>query len=282
MVCAVLSVQGECTCNEMMRRILNTSNRLDWGEQTAPLLTDYMVRMKEAGYNEKYRKQVLEKTFRIHDRKMKDDSEGIRPINRPKDWQKEERMKDKRRKKYTWGTKGGCIAPIIIPPTPNSELLHMLREVAKVEAQPGLKFKIVESGDRTIKSSVQRSNPTASPGCQGGDCVACSGERGSGGNCRKSNVVYQYACQLCPENNQAVYIGETARNLYSRGREHTRNYEKKESESFMYKHQQEKHHGVHPNFKAKILYSFQDSFSRQTAEGVCIRRCKRDILNTKS
>ena len=35
--------------NEMMRRILNTSNRLSWREQTAPLLTDYMVRMKEAG-----------------------------------------------------------------------------------------------------------------------------------------------------------------------------------------------------------------------------------------
>ena len=78
------------------------------------------------------------------------------------------------------------------------------------------------------------------------------------------------------------YIGKTARNLYSRGSEHTRNYEKTESESFIHKHQQEKHHGMLPNFKAKILYSFKDSFSRQTAEGVCIRRCKTDILNTKS
>ena len=80
-------------------------------------------------------------------------------MHRPKDWQKEDRMKDKRRKKYSWGTTGGCIAPIIIPPTPNSELLQMLREVARVETQPGLKFKIVESEDRTIKSSVQKSNP---------------------------------------------------------------------------------------------------------------------------
>ena len=31
-----------------------------------------------------------------------------------------------------------------------------------------------------------------------------------------------------------------------------------------------------------VLYSFQDCLSRQTAEGVCIRRCKKDILNTKS
>ena len=77
-------------------------------------------------------------------------------------------------------------------------------------------------------------------------------------------------------------LGKTVRNLYSRGREHTRNYEKTESESFIHKHQQEKHQGMLPNFKAKILYSFKDSFSRQTAEGVCIRRCKTDILNTKS
>ena len=203
-------------------------------------------------------------------------------MHRPKDWQKEERLKDKKRKRYNWGTKGGCIAPIIIPPTPNSELLQMLREVARVETQPGLKFKIVESGGRTIKSSVQKSNPTATPACQGGDCVACSGDGGSKGSCRKSNVVYEYACQLCPDNNQAVYIGETARNLYTRGREHNRNYEKKENESFIHKHQEEKHHGMLPNFNSKVLYSFQDCLSRQTAEGVCIRRCKKDILNTKS
>jgi hypothetical protein len=31
--------------------------------------------------------------------------------------------------------------------------------------------------------------------------------------------VYEYACQLCPEDRPAVYIGETARNLYPRGGE---------------------------------------------------------------
>jgi hypothetical protein len=50
-----------------------------------------------------------------------------KPIHRSKEWCLEER-KDK--KMHSWGTKGGCIAPIIIPSTPNSELLHMLREVA--------------------------------------------------------------------------------------------------------------------------------------------------------
>ena len=205
-----------------------------------------------------------------------------RPMHRPKHWQKEERLKDKRRKKHTWATKGGCIAPIIIPPTPNSELLNMLRDVAKAEALPGLKFKIVESGGKTIKSSMQKSNPTFSGSCQGGDCVACRGGRESAGGCRKSNVVYEYRCQLCPPDSQAVYFGETARNLYTRGREHSRNYNKREEESFQFKHQKEKHHGVEPDFNAKVVYNFKDCLSRQVAEGVCIRRCESEILNNKS
>ena len=101
--------------NEITRRILNNSSRLDWKDQTAPILTDHMVRMKEGGYDEKYRKLVLEKALKNYDRMMKDSENGRRPINRPKDWQKEERMKEKRRKKHTWATKGGSIAPHQIP-----------------------------------------------------------------------------------------------------------------------------------------------------------------------
>ena len=33
--------------NELIRRILNTSSRLDWEEHTAPILKEYMVRMKK-------------------------------------------------------------------------------------------------------------------------------------------------------------------------------------------------------------------------------------------
>ena len=54
----------------------------------------------------------------------------------------------------------------------------MLREVTKSEAQSGLKFKVVESGRRTVKSNMQQSNPTTIGGCQIGDCVACKGVGG--------------------------------------------------------------------------------------------------------
>ena len=44
--------------SEIVRRILNTSCRQDWDNITSHFLRDYMVRMKEAGYNEKYRKKI--------------------------------------------------------------------------------------------------------------------------------------------------------------------------------------------------------------------------------
>ena len=229
-----------------------------------------------------YRKRTLEQALRIHDKMMKEEKEGVRPLHRPRDWKKEERRKEKRTKKKNWATKGGCIAPIIIPSTPNSELLHSLREVARAEAHPGLKFKIVEKGGRTVKKATRKSNPTSSGGCQGGDCLACKVGRGTGGPCRKSNVVYEIACQLCPDDRQAVYLGETARNLYTRGREHNRNCDKKENESFMIKHQQDRHNGAGAEYRAKVRCSFRDCLSRQIAEGVHIRRCEKEVMNTKA
>ena len=106
--------------------------------------------------------------------------------------------------------------------------------------------------------------------------------RGTGGPCRKSNVVYEIACQLCPDDRQAVYLGETARNLYTRGREHNRNCDKKENESFMMKHQQDRHNGAGAEYKAKVRCSFRDCLSRQIAEGVHIRRCEKEVMNTKA
>ena len=110
----------------------------------------------------------------------------------------------------------------------------------------------------------------------------CKGDTGSGGSCRKSNVVYEIGCKLCPADQQAVYVGETARNVYTRGREHSRNYEREDSESFMFKHQQDAHHGAQADFKASVKYKFKDCLSRQIAEGVAIRRCGKNVLNSKA
>ena len=170
----------------------------------------------------------------------------------------------------------------MVPPTPNSELLNMMREVAERESDDGLKFKIIETGGRTIKREVQQSNPTATPGCNSGDCLACKDGRGKGGGCRRSNALYQVECNQCPTESPSVYIGETARNLYSRAREHQKNYDSGKAESFMVRHQRDEHGGTQADFNAKILCTFRDCLSRQVSEGVHIRRCKHRVLNSKA
>ena len=255
---------------------------MGWDNHVSPVLMDYLARMMEAGYNEHYRKVTLERALAVFDKMKEKENEGIQPINRPKDWNLADRRKQKNRKQRSWGTRGGFIAPIIIPSTPNSELLKMMREVARTESEPGLRFKIVERGGTTIKRQVQNSNSTGQLGCQSGDCPACQGGRGQGGNCRRSNVQYEFACNLCPEERKHVYIRETARNLYTRGKEHASNFAARNKESFMKKHQEEQHHGAEANFTATVTGRFTDCLSRQVSEGVQIRRSKHTVLNSKT
>ena len=261
---------------------MNFSDRLDWQENIAPIITEYMRRMKTGGYSEGYRKNVLCHALRIHDTMSREHATGVRPMFRPKDWRREERIINKRKKKYDWSTKGGCIAPIIVPATPNGELAKVLREVAEKESEVGLKFRVMEGGGRTVKSVVQKSNPTASPGCGYQDCMACQDGPGEGGNCLRSNVQYEVRCGTCPADTPSVYIGETSRNFYTRGKEHKRKSKKKDEKSFMANHQAEKHQGERGNFQAKVVKSFQDCLTRQISEGVYIRRSEVQVLNTKS
>ena len=95
-------------------------------------------------------------------------------------------------------------------------------------------------------------------------------------------MVYEIACDQRPEDSPSDYIGETSQNLYTRGGEHTANYNKQTTDSFMKKHQDERHNGTPADFKAKVKRCFKDCLSRQVAEGVYIRRCKNEVLNSKS
>ena len=72
--------------------------------------------------------------MRIYDKMRQEEQEGIRPLYRPKDWEAERRIIDKRKKKHNWATKGGFTAPIMVPSTPDGELAKMLRSVAEAEA----------------------------------------------------------------------------------------------------------------------------------------------------
>jgi hypothetical protein len=204
---------------EVLRRFFNSSMRLDWKTEIAPVITEYMARMMHAGYPEKYRRDTLSRALRIYDKMVEDDRSGQRPLYRPKDFERVERQNEKHRKKTNWSSKGGCVAPIFVPPTPNGELAAQLRTIAENEAESGVRFRIVETGGIAVKRMLQRSNPMGTVGCDEERCLPCRTGQGDGGNCRSCGINYQVDCQLCPLDQRSLYIGETARNLYTRGAE---------------------------------------------------------------
>ena len=280
------SCKRSVNTQEVLRRLMNSSHRLDWKTETAPVITEYMRRMRVAGYGEQYRKSVLKHALGIYDKKWKDHKEGIRPIYRQKEWKKAQRREEKRTKKYNWATKGGHIAPIFVPTTPDGTLAKMLRKVCDEEAKEGLKFKVLESGGVTLKSQLQKSNPTETPGCDDKECLGCSYEKGKGGKCRRNNVNYAIECQMCPEGNRPTYIGETSRNLFTRCKEHMGNSvsqnESAGESSFVKKHMVEFHGGREGRFQTKVTHTNKDSLTRQVREGVLITRAGDSVMNTKS
>ena len=264
---------------EVIRRILNCSRSLDWNSEVAPFVTDYMNRMKAAEYNERYRKAVLDHALGIMDSKWKAHDEGTRPLYRAKDYKKEERRAAKEKKKHEWAKKGGYIAPIFVPATPGSVLLKEMRRVAEEEGKEGILFNIVETGGGRLKRQLQKSNPTAPPGCDKEDCPCCKDGRGKGGQCHRPNVNYEIICEQCPEVARATYYGESSRNLITRMDEHIG--AARGEGSFMRKHMEEKHAGEESKFRARVTHMNRDCLTRQIREGVLIRN-NPNALNTKT
>ena len=104
---------------------------------------------------------------------VEEDNTGLRPLYRPKEYERNERRVEKHKKKHSWANRGGYIAPIFVPPTPNGDLANELKQIAESEAEAGVNFRIVETGGRSIKSMIQQSNPTGTSGCEDGDCLPC-------------------------------------------------------------------------------------------------------------
>ncbi len=98
---------------------------------------------------------------------------------------------------------------------------------------------------------------------------------------RKNNVNYMVVCKECDESEKSVYIGETARNLYPRMREHVQN---KTESSFMKRHISERHQGEEVEFEARVTKTNRDCLSRQVREGVLIQKygSECNLMNTRS
>ena len=134
--------------------------------------------------------------------------------------------------------------------------------------------------------------------CERLDCITCNQD--SRGEqlppCKKRSVLYENICLLCnpdavedndgkkrekwspPPFPPSIYIGESSRSLYERGKEHWRGFRTKAEDSHIYKHQELHHGGQDPKFHLRPVTFLRTALTRQIYEAVVIQRLGEDIV----
>ena len=86
------------------------------------------------------------------------------------------------------------------------------------------------------------------------------------------SVGYTVTCILCKNNGKVMkYVGETARSLYLRSKEHWALMKRKAQSSSLHSHNMEYHRGQEPDYTFEVHTTYQDdTLARQTNEGVRI------------
>ena len=116
--------------------------------------------------------------------------------------------------------------------------------------------------------------------------------------CRKRNILYENICLICnpgaggeekekispPTYPPSIYVGESSRSLYERGKEHWKNFKAGLEDNHI-----KKHHVIHhggegaPKFHLRPVMFHQTPLARQISEAVRIEKWGEDlILNSKT
>ena len=236
--------------------------------------------MRKSGYDEGYRRVVIQAAIEIYDSIVQADNLEKRPVYRSVKWKEEHEKKDdpneKRenwyRTKHPQRVDGEEIyeAPLILDPTAEGKMEEEIVRVCKeFEASMGMRVKLAMRGGKKICQDA-KSEPMGDGKCGRQECETCY-NGGGGGGCMRKGSVYQYECQQCPlEHCSATYTGETSRGVYQRSLEHREAMTAQQPENPMVKHAMIQHGGTMPEFKLTALSSHRTPMERQNREGVQI------------
>ena len=257
---------------EALRVMTNCSKNLPW-EVVCGHMNRYMLRMQYSGYDKNFRCQVVESALNAYETIKSDDDIGLRPMYRPKNWNRLSRAKEKKVKKRNWYSKGGFKSVIFVPCTPASDLKKRYQWQIQ---RSGLKIRVVERAGRSLKSQLQKSNPFRKDDCGREACFIC--RSGGKGNCMKESVTYRIECKGdCERKN--VYKGESSNSGYTRGQQHQYTLSNRYETSQLWKHCIEEHQGQPQQFMMHQEKAFRkDPLLRQITEAVNIRNTPEDML----
>ena len=82
---APLSQKRTVLTQEGIRTLKNFKKELDW-DQKAKHLDNFMQKMKNSGYDEKFRLEVLKSSINGYEKILEDGEKGVKPVYRNKEW----------------------------------------------------------------------------------------------------------------------------------------------------------------------------------------------------
>ena len=263
---------------EVLRILLHCNTYVPW-EVVCGHINEFMKKMQYSGYSCSFRFDVVKSALNAMKIIREKEELGIRPINRPKEWKRQEREKEKELKKREWYRKGGFDSVLFVPSTPAGKLKGMYqREINR----SGLRIKVVEKTGSTLKDELQSSNPFRPAQCGREQCFVCSS--GGKGNCDSEGITYEIKCQgECTRKN--VYKGESADSAYTRGDKHRSDLNARNvTNSPLWRHCRNIHDGVMQDFRMTVTGTFRnDAMLRQITEAVQIENVGAgELMNTRS
>ena len=276
---------------ECLRRLRNTKIELDESVRNEHL-NQFMLKMKNAGYSQNYRMQILNSAFNAFEMMVEEDKSGKKPLFRNRNWNKENRIQSKESKTKHWyknsqSSEKNYKTVLFVPPTPGSGLLKELRKrEEELNQNNPERIKVVEKGGMKIEKMLTNKNPFKNEKCQDNWCPLCRGEYGELKiSCSVNNTGYRWVCRTCEKSNNKImaYEGESSRSIRIRSIEHIRAFNTKQSKSVLYKHKMLEHIDEDVEYGLEITGIFKDALTRQANESVRIyNRKESEILNSKS
>ena len=98
--------------------------------------------------------------------------------------------------------------------------------------------------------------------------------------CRRDGVTYEITCNSC----DFIYVGETADNAFTRGRQHADALKNKSKDSVLHKHVRSIHrHDPPPIFNMNVTGTYgNDALLRQVAEARAINKNSSRVMNSRA
>ena len=251
--------------NEALRIMRNCSKHLP-REDVNKHLQYFTQRMQFSGYPQEYRYEVMTRAFKIHEQPAPTTNDN-------------NRRRSKTEKKRNWYDKDKFDGVMFVDVTENGELKKKVQAVCRKHQ---VKVKVVEKMNRTIKNTLQRSNPYDWKHCGRNDCPTCN--LGIPINCRERGVCYEIDCKNCRITVMKLYRGQTERSTYERTKEHFDKWEAKADDSYLHKHSLECHNGEKFEVDVRIIAQcYGKPSTRLITEAVYIEELpKENSMNSKA